>query len=111
MDSIRLTMREIQQEYRAYRAMGENRDDAVRHLLRDYEMELEDDDERIAVLIGISLALCKKNEMISSIAKKTLEEMDHIRRQYSLSKADLKYLEKIETMLKSETVYGSEAVY
>ena len=110
-NSFTLTIQDIQWYYKGYRTKGKDRATAIAMILDDYENELEDDDEKIAVLIGLSLALCKKKELTKSIADETLREIDKIRKAYDLSKTDLKYLDKTEARLKDEMNYGEEAVY
>jgi len=110
-NSFPYIIQDVQWYYRGYRIKGEDRATAIAMIREDFENELEDDDDRIAVLIGLSFALCKRKELIKSIADETLREIDTIRKTYDLTKSDLKYFDKTEARLRDETNYGEEAVY
>ena len=102
---------QIQSEYKQYRKDGYSRNDAILLIREEYNCELQDDEDRIAVLIGIVMALCKKNELFYQIADETREAIESAKYLYVHDKTINKYIEKIEEILNNRTVYGDEASY
>ena len=106
-ENITLLIEEIQQQYVSCRRRGCTRDEAITLIREEYECELNDDDDRIAVLIGLALALCKRKELLQTIADETLAEIQTLKQQY----VDDSYLTKIEKKLADVDLYGDEATY
>ena len=63
-NSIKLIITDIQHAYVSHRESGKSRKEIIELLLEEYEGGLNDDDERVAVLIGVSLSLCKKKGIV-----------------------------------------------
>ena len=87
-------MQEISDEYRALRASGSGREEAVSRLRAEYHNELRYMDDAPYVHLGIALALCRRGELTPDTAepaKKALEELRRIRPEKS---AQLKRIEK-----------------
>ncbi|MBQ8812970.1 MAG: hypothetical protein IJZ85_00525 [Lachnospiraceae bacterium] len=106
-----LIIKDVEKLYVNFRRSGKSRDDALKVIRDDYVQELQDADDRLPVLIGLSLALCKKKELIEPIATETLNEITCVIRECELNKKDLEYLLNIEQSLKDKKVYGQEALY
>jgi hypothetical protein len=105
---------DIQEEYINYRKNGKNRAETIELLRHEYSGELQDDDDRLAVLIGLSLALCNKNELIDSIAIDTMTEITRAKcenEDISTNEKIMSDLAKLEICLKDKSVYGGEAKY
>ena len=66
-DSFYLIIKDIEKQYIKYRKLGRTRAEAIELIRQEYARELQDADDRLAVLIRLSLALCKKKELIESI--------------------------------------------
>lgn len=58
---------DVQKEYFRYRKLGENRQSAITKVKALYANEMCDDDDSLAVLIGLALALSKKKELTREI--------------------------------------------
>jgi len=102
---------DIKRLYVTYRRMGQSRAEAVETLLDEYSWELTDTDERLAVLLGISFALCKKNELYEEIAAETRDELQRVRQAVDLNDKEERYLSNAEQQLLSPESYGPEAKY
>lgn len=102
---------DIQEQYVNYRKNGMSRSEAVDKIRQENADELQDFDERYLVLIGLSLALCKKNEMIKSLADETLDEIRRVSVDEDLENAFRNFFANVEQCLKDESVYGEEAPY
>lgn len=110
-NSISLLVIDIEREYVKYRESGKTRAQAIELLRDEYDQELQDDEERIAVLIGLSLSLCKKKELYESIATETIHEIQlsvEEGKMYGISET---YISDIVRRLNDPEVYGAEAVY
>ena len=53
---------DVQTQYVKHRRTGKSRTTAIELIHEEYIHELQDVDDSLAVLIGLSLALCKKKE-------------------------------------------------
>ena len=82
-------------------------EEAIEEIREEYTQELCDEDDKTAVLIGLSLALCKKKELFFSIAKETLGD---IQRKYCESANGTDY-STIQKYLEDKEMYGEEALY
>lgn len=102
---------DVQERYIQYRRQGKTRAAATELIRADYAQELQDEDDRIGILIGLSLSLCRKKELFEPIATETLCEIQRLSQQGTLDKAAGKYLAKIENRLRNKVVYGDEAPY
>ena len=105
---------DIREEYINYRKSGKGRAEVLELIRNEYSGELQDDDDRLAVLIGLSLGLCNKNELIEDIAVETLNEIARAKcenEEIATNKKILADLAKVETCLKDKSVYGDEAKY
>lgn len=94
----------IQEEYVFYRRDGKSRDETVRTMLDYYAQELEDGDDVVPVLTGITLALRKKRELFDEFAAKAKELIDQ-------DDVDPHAKRNLERLLADPTVYGQEAFY
>ena len=104
-------IKDVETQYVRYRKKGNTRSETIEAIRSEYAQELEDADDRVAILIGLSIALCKKNELLESIAKETLKEMKRVTNEESKSSAVNAYFSEIEKRLNDKTVYGDEAFY
>jgi hypothetical protein len=66
---------DIQKKYTSYRRAGKSRIIAIKLIREEYFQELQDEDDRLPILVGISLSLCKKKELFESIVTETLMEI------------------------------------
>ena len=105
---------DIQKIYIDQRRNGKGREETIDWIKAEYCTELQDDDDRLAVLIGLSLALCNKNELIDSIAIDTMTEIARAKcenEDISINEKIMSDLAKLEICLKDKSVYGGEAKY
>ena len=105
---------DIREEYINYRKSGKGRAEVLELIRNEYSGELQDDDDRLAVLIGLSLGLCNKNELIEDVAVETINEIARAKcenEEIATNKKILADLAKVETCLKDTSVYGDEAKY
>ena len=104
-------IREVQKQYVRYRKKGLGREEAIKEIRTEYAQELCDEDDKIAVLLGLSLALCKKKELFAVLAEETLDELQRI---YCANKegilSEREYVNFKEYLEKKE-MYGEEAFY
>jgi len=107
-NNTNMYVKDIQKEYKEYREKGETRESTLAILRRKYQTELEDEDDRLFILLGLVLALCKKKELIKSIADELTAEIHCLRDQSFRYGLDF---EKVEHLLKQEELYGKEAEY
>ena len=98
----------IHNQYIKYRKMGKSRNETIEFIRDKYIHEMQDPEDRIAVLIGLFLSLCKKKELVDSIAMETLAEIQHIKSKKQFHDA---FLIEIEKRLHDKTMYGEEASY
>ena len=70
---------DIQEEYIDYRKSGKGREETLELIHNEYNGELQDDDDRLAVYIGLLLGLCNKNELTEDIAVETLNEITRVK--------------------------------
>ena len=104
-------IKDIETQYVRYRKKGNSRSETIEAIRSEYAQGLKDADDRVAILIGLSLALCKKNELLESIAAETLREMKCVTcEETGCSRANI-YFSEIEKLLNDKTVYGDEAFY
>ena len=107
---------DMKREYEAYRKMGKTRAETVAYMRDDYAEAMEDDEDRLAILIGLCLGLCKKSELYDDISQETLREMHRILNE-NRDKDDedykvvASYCAEFEEYLKTESLYGEEAAY
>jgi len=99
---------DLETEYVKHRKMGRGRFEAIELLRNKYAEELEDTDERSIVLIGLSLALCKKKELFEAIAEETMKEIQCAK---NLGILEENICEGLEQYLQDKTLYGEEAIY
>lgn len=102
---------DIQKRYMDYRMTGKNRKDAIAAIRADYFQELQDIDDCVWVLIGLSLSLSKKKELTAKIANETKSAITMFRQHLKLDNAVCNYLLEIEQLLANKSIYGKEAVY
>ena len=107
---------DIKREYEVHRKNGKTREESVIHIRDDYADAMEDDEDKLAILIGLCLGLCKKSELYDDLAQETLNEMHRILNEnWDKDDGDYKvvasYCASFEEYLKTEPVYGGEAVY
>jgi len=108
-ENIVLIAEDVKLDYENYRKKGHSRDTAISLIRKDYSCELHDDDDRIAVLSGLVLVLCKKKELLEAVAEETRAEIQRIK-QYYLSNSNIyTYISKIEKKMNNPDVYGNEA--
>jgi len=109
MDS--LIIKDIEQLYVSHRKAGKGRTEAIEQIRKEYADALQDEEDRFAILLGLSLALCKKKEMVETIGLETLREIEHFKMMDELDEAGFSYLKKAIRLLNDKTVYGDEAAY
>ena len=110
-NNFNVIIEDILKKYVKHRKMGRSRAEAIELIRDEYSYELQDADDRVAVLIGLSLSLCKKKELLESIGTETLKEIEHISFGDEQDKKYETYLLEVERCLKDKAVYGKEAVY
>lgn len=98
-------------EYESYRRAGKSRAEAIACLKEDYAAELDDTDDRIGIMLGLTLALCTKKELTRELADETLRVIQMDREMIELDEVSERFLKKTVERLKDESLYGEEAVY
>lgn len=109
--NINLIIGDVKEAYVKYRKKGQGREEAIQSIREFYEQELQDDEDRVAVLIGMSQALCKKKELLESIATETLDEIQMFQLRFEKRNSEDKTFKKIEQCLYNKDNYGKEATY
>lgn len=97
--------------YWGQRKSGKSRAEAIDHIKTAYREALQDEDDRVAVLIGLALALCKKKELTNEILNEVLNEISYIKDSYTPSTSCFQYLANIEKILSQSSFLGDEAIY
>lgn len=110
-NNLVLISEHVQLRYKNYRKNGHSRDTAITLIREEYSCELHDDDDRIAVLIGLALALCERKELIEAVADETRTEIQRNKRYCSSNSNTYKYITGIEEKLNDPDVYGTESPY
>lgn len=101
----------IRLSYQAYRTNGESRSSAIDRIREEYSGELQDSDDRVAVLMAIAQALCRKKELTSELAEETLSAIGEYRACQKMDTYTKKYLARIEAKLTDLAMIGPEAHY
>lgn len=102
---------DIKEEYVKHRKMGRTRAEAIEIIRDEYAEELEDIDDRPAILAGLCLGLCKKKELFEAIAAETLDEIQRVNRENAKEMINDISLKKVERCLRNKAMYGKEAIY
>lgn len=102
MTNYKMLLSEVRMQYISYRRCGFDRSTAIQILTEKYINELQDKDDISAVVDGIVIALCQKKELSKEIAQQMLTY---------LSKISCSPSKKMEQLLSTPEVYGSEAAY
>lgn len=102
---------DIKLSYQTYRTNGDSRNAAISRIREDHAAELKDEDDRVAVLIALALALCDKKELTADIAEETLYAISKYRSSQELDSSSKKYLAKVEAKLTDPARFGPEAHY
>jgi len=110
-DNLTLMSMDVRTQYVKCRQHGYSREEAIALIRDDYDFELQDTDDRIAVLIGLVQGLSKKNELLKNIADETRAEIQLIIQNDLTDKLTYPYLSKIEKKLNDTKLYGDEAPY
>lgn len=110
-NSLNLIIESVQKQYVKHRKIGRTRAEAIELIRAEYAQELQDADDRLAVLIGLSLSLCKKKELLESIAAETLNEIQRVNRESANDRVNDTDFVEIERCLGDKTMYGKEALY
>lgn len=110
-NGLNLIIGDVQKQYVRHRKKGRTREEAIERIRAEYEQELCDEDDKLAVLIGLSLALCKKKELFASIAEETLDELQRIYCSNINETLSKKEYAKIKQHLEDKAMYGEEAFY
>ena len=58
-----LIVNEVQKQYMNLRTLGKNRETAIATIKHNYIEAMQDEDDSMAVMIGVVLSLCKKKEL------------------------------------------------
>jgi len=103
--------KDIQLQYVKCRNKGLSRDAAIASIREEYTCELQDEDDRIAVLTGLVLALCNRHELLESIADEGRDEIKRLRRYCERDSVAHIFIAEIEEKLKDIDLYGDEASY
>lgn len=110
-NNINAILDEILTWYIKYRRVGANRLTAIELIRRNYAEELQDEDDKLLVLIALSLALCKQNELYEDLAVETISELHLAYQNSTFTDDSLAYLHEIERYLLNSEFYGNEASY
>lgn len=102
---------DVQRQYVKYRKLGKNRGTAVELIRKDYVQELQDEDDKLAVLVGLALSLCKNKELYEPFASEALCEIQCFYLKNTWDALTCEYLKEVESLLKNESSYGNEAAY
>ena len=100
---------DVMNDYTIERKNGITRENALNHIKTIYSKELTDFDDKPQVIIGVSLALCKKNELTEELLHDCRKAIDELRqrREETVPKQIIEYL--LEYV--SEGKIGTEAKY
>ena len=99
---------DVGDEYKAYRLKGENRDEACKHVIQNYEKELSDLDDAPQIWIGLAKVTGDRHELTSELYTKA---------EMSFNALAIAYPEMNKFILESKLMIcaleriGNEAVY
>lgn len=102
---------DVQKQYVKYRKSGKNRTVAIQEVRNDFASELQDEDDRLAVLLGLFFALCNKCELLESIATETLNEIKRKMPNDTFHLETYTFLMNEVQDAKDKKMYGEEATY
>ena len=97
--------------YKRFRSIGKSRNEAISLVKEEFSEELEDDDDRVSVLIGLSHALCQKQELTSFIAQETICEINRVLETSNIDSITQKVYYDMLRMLHDKSMQGEEAFY
>ena len=110
-ENTALISEDVRLQYEKHRKRGCPRGDAIALVREEYNGELHDDDDRIAVLGGLVQGLYKKHELLETLADETRTEIQRIKQNCLCSEDIHKYITEIEKKLNDANAYGKEAPY
>lgn len=108
---LNLMSNDVQKQYANLRKSGKSRDAAITIIKRTYAEATEDEEDSLAVMIGLALSLCKKKELTREIANEICGMICDIRSGRNLDETMLQYISMIEPLLNDESLLGDDATY
>lgn len=102
---------EVTDQYISLRKQGKNRTDAISLIQEGYSADLNDVDNRIFVLLGIAIALCKKKELTHSLASEALTEIAKVRKLGNIPPRTALWVAEVEALLTNDDMKGVETHY
>lgn len=102
---------DIQSQYEKLRRAGKSRSAAICAIKQSYALELQDDDDKLTVLIGLVFSLCKKRELTIDIANETRREIRCAYLRFPPDDVENKRLAELEIFLSDKSLYGDETLY
>lgn len=102
---------EVRELYKTFRKSSKSREEAIVAVKDFFADEMTDSDDRLAVWIGLTLALCEKRELVKSVAEETGVQIKLFRQLIQVDDSESQYLSWIESLLEDETLQGAEARY
>lgn len=110
-DKLQSCINDTMSRYKRYRSIGKSRNEVISLLKEEFSAELEDDDDRVAVLIGLTHALCQKRELTSSIAQETIYEINRVLKTSVIDDITQKVYCDTLRILNDKSMQGEEALY
>lgn len=97
--------------YAKYRRTGKNRVAAIEQIRKDFAEELQDEEDGLAVLMGLTLSLCKKRELFEPFKSETLNNLHDICRNSVFDVDTATVARELESYLNNVEYLGEEALY
>lgn len=97
--------------YAKYRRTGKNRVTAIEQIRKDFAEELQDEEDSLAVLMGLTLSLCKKRELFEPFVSETLNNLQCKCRNSVIDSHTTRVARELESYLMNMEYFGDEALY
>lgn len=106
-----LIVNEVQKQYMNLRTLGKNRETAIATIKHNYIEAMQDEDDSMAVMIGVVLSLCKKKELTKEIIHEARTMICNMHSRQNLDETMLRYIFKVEPLIDDGSLLGDEATY
>lgn len=110
-NSFSLIVKDVQIQYQSLRARGKNRKDAISSVMEIFMDEMQDEEDSLAVMAGLVLALCKKRELTRELAEKTHSVIRKFPFTDEFDGVGHMLIRNVTQLIDDESMQGDEAIY
>lgn len=101
---------EIVSVYTSLRKKGLNRESSIQSIMNDFRKELDDEDDRPFVWIGIAVSLCQKQELTDTIMIEARKAIQILEKQETSCNERTAFYNKLKDCISGKSI-GEEARY